>query len=71
MSATETAKPVRDDVLRNAVKWIERLRDAMLAAYRKAEGRGRGPADRERANLIFTDLAELDALVRRMHRELG
>lgn len=71
MNATQTADPVRNDVLRDAARWIERLRDAKLAAYRKAEGKGRGPADREKANLVFTDVAELDELLRDLQRELG
>lgn len=71
MNATQTADPVRNDVLRAAARWIERIRDAKLAAYRTAEGRGRGPADRERANRLFTDVAELDDLVRKLQKQLG
>lgn len=71
MATTATANPVRDDVLRDAARWLVLVRDAKLARYRELEGRGRGPADRAKANLLFTDVAELDGLLRRMHSELG
>lgn len=71
MNATQTSDPVRNDVFKDAIRWIERIRYAKLVAYRKAEGNGRGPADRVKANLLFTDVAELDGLLRRMHKEMG